>query len=81
MLFGLVKTWRLIMKSRKTVTDSITEDVSAYTSITGDFESEVYAGTPLLDTAAKINIEVCITWKDREKLMKELAELLKEYII
>jgi len=69
------------MKSRRTVTDSITEDVSAYTSITGDFESEMFAGYPLLDTAAKINIEVCISWKDKEKLMEDLAELLKEYII
>jgi hypothetical protein len=69
------------MNNRRTVKDSITGDVSAYTSVTGDFEAEVYAGTPLLDTTAKINIEICITWKDKEKLMKDLTELLKEYVI
>ena len=66
---------------RRFVNDTITEEVSAWSSITGSFEAETTYGGPL-DTSVNIEIkDLAITWKDREKLMRELADVVKKYVI
>jgi len=60
--------------------DQITTNVSTWLPITGKFKAQHYPGTPLLDTSVELIIPpLCITWKDREKLMNDLAELLRKY--
>jgi hypothetical protein len=67
---------------RKFSKDQITTNVSTWVPITGNFKAEHYPGTPLLDTSVELIIPpLCITWKNRQKLMDDLAELLRKYQI
>lgn len=66
---------------RRKVKDEISVDVSDYHQITGFFETENY-GNGLLDTSVKVQVDgICITWKDRQRMMDELAEVIKRYLI
>jgi hypothetical protein len=69
-------------ENRKFAKDAVTEDTGPYHSITGKFEAEKYPNTPLLDTTVELEIpRFAITWEDRHKLMKELAEVIGKYQI
>lgn len=51
-------------------------------AVTAKFTAERYPGTPLLDTSVEIEVApFSITWKDKEKFTKELAELIGRYLI
>jgi len=69
---------------RKIATCTLEESPSDYGfgKITGNFDAERYPGCDLLDTGVELEISrFSITWKDKEKLMKELAEVIRKYQI
>lgn len=69
-------------KQRRFRTDSIVEDLGPYHSVEAKFTAEIYDGEAL-DTSVELVLHggYTITWKDREKLMKDLQKVLKKYII
>jgi hypothetical protein len=51
-------------------------------TVTGKFEAERFPGSDLLDTSVELEITpFAITWKDKEKLIEELAALIAKYQI
>lgn len=65
------------MSERKFMKDKICTD-----NICGQFEAELYPGCPPLDTSIKLDVhDFAITWRDREKLIKELQEVIEKYKI
>lgn len=70
------------LEERKFRRETITRDLSAFRSVTGKFEAELYPNTPLLDTLVELDVPAfAITWSNREKLMDDLAALLRKYAI
>jgi len=50
--------------------------------VTGNFDAERYPGEELLDTGVELEISrFSITWKDKEKLLKELSEVIARFQI
>jgi len=67
---------------RKVVKVEISEEVSQWHTIKAKCEAERFPGLPLLDTGIELQIpRFTITWDDKDKLMQELAELLRKYQI
>ena len=72
------------MSERKFAKDTISKCETPFGNgtVTGKFEAEKFPGSDLLDTNVELEITpFCITWKDKEKLMKELAEIIRKYQI
>jgi hypothetical protein len=66
---------------RRVVASELSEALGNYHEVRGSFEAEIYDGKAL-DTRVTIEIpDYWITWDDKEKLMKDLAEVLKKYLI
>ena len=58
------------------------EDTGPYHGIEGKFDGISFSNDPILDTNVDLNIPTfAITWKDKESLMKELAEVIRKYAI
>lgn len=63
-------------------TECIRIHLGPYHQLIGDFKAGIYGGPPL-DASASIRLEgdYTIVWKDREKMMQELAAVLRKYFI
>lgn len=67
---------------RKFSEETVSQDTGPWTTIKGYFKAEKYPNTPPLDTNVELSIPTfAITWADRHKLMKELADVIAKYQI
>lgn len=75
----------MLSEERKFATETIVEDAEprwGLGQVTATFKAERFPGSPLLDTSVEIKVApFSITWKDKEKLTKELAEVIGRYLI
>jgi hypothetical protein len=65
------------------VRSQLAEEIGPYHQIKGTFEAEIYPdiGRPL-DTRVTLEVpDYFITWSDKEKLMQELNQVLKKYLL
>lgn len=67
---------------RKIVKITLRQPIGPYNTIEATFEAERFPGCELLDTYVEFNIDrFGITWKDKEKLLEELASVIEKYQI
>ena len=67
--------------NRKFESESVTEAIGPFHEISAYFEAERY-DDKALDTLVQLRVDhFSITWKDRFKLMKELAAVIEKYQI
>lgn len=59
---------------------TITEELSEWNSVKGSFEAQVFDGQ-VIDTNVQVDVKFVLVWDEKEKFMKELAELIKKYHI
>ena len=72
------------MNDRKVAHETVKEFLEpwGFGNVEAYCEAERYPGTPLLDTRVQVTVQpFSITWEDRNKLVKELAEVVKKYAI
>ena len=64
----------------KRVNDAISQDTSAWHTVKGQFEAEIYDSRGPLDTRVTLEIpDFCISWNNRKEFMEELAALIEKY--